>query len=167
MQRLSTTEINSAFPLAHCRELSMFGALSQDSVQFLLEQGQVLRYEQGERLFSCAEQSDRFYIVLAGTLGYYRYEAEQRIHIRDFKMGEQLGFVGMIGLHERRGDAQAQEISYVLEISCELFHKVCEAFAGDFVIFLINMTRDMSREITDLDALCTRLSANQRQRNLV
>ncbi|EAR59971.1 Crp/Fnr family transcriptional regulator [Neptuniibacter caesariensis] len=162
MYILTESEVTTRFSETHCRELSMFGALSRDSMLFLLHKGRVLQFDQGENLFTRGEQSDRFYIVMDGKLGYYRYEDQQKIHIRDFHKGEQLGYVGMIGLHERKGDAVAEQTSYVLEVSCELFHQVCDSFASDFVIFLINMTREMSREITDLDAICTHLCAVQK-----
>ncbi|WP_286239026.1 Crp/Fnr family transcriptional regulator [Neptuniibacter halophilus] len=164
MQQLSGSEIKTRFPEIRCRELSMFGALSNDSLQFLLAEGRVLEYAAGETLFHDGDASERFYIILDGSLGYFRKEQGEAIHIRSFRTGEQLGYVGMIGLHERRGDAVAEVDSCVLEISCELFHRVCDTFASDFVIFLINMTREMSREITDLDAICSGLSAQLRKR---
>ena len=59
----------------------------------------------------------------------------------------------MIGLHPRRGDAVVEKEGYLLEISTELFHKLCEQYPEMFMIFLINITREMSREISHLDQL--------------
>ena len=43
---------------------------------------------------------------------------------------------------------------YVFEITAALFHDFCDKFPEDFKIFLINITREMSREISHLDKIC-------------
>ena len=136
----------------------MFGALTQGCLEFLLQEGNIYQCEQGYTLFSPGEDSGHFYVVLSGRVCFSRAKGDQKVYIRSFKPGEQIGFVGMIGLHERRGSAFAEEPSYLLEISSALFHQVCEKFPSDFVIFLINITREMSREINHLDALCADLN---------
>jgi len=159
MKQIIGSKARSLFPISHCSDLAMFGALSRDSVSFLFEHGRILSYERGEVVLKKGDFSDRFYIILQGCLGYYRYDDADAIHIRDFNAGEQMGFVGMIGLHARQGDAVVEKDCYLLEITSALFNEVCDNFASDFVIFMINMAREMSREISDLDAICARLSS--------
>lgn len=159
MKQIIGSKARSLFPISHCSDLAMFGALSRDSIRFLFEHGRILSCQKGEVVLKKGELSDRFYIILQGRLGYYRYDDAELIHIRDFKSGEQMGFVGMIGLHARQGDAVVEQDCYLLEITSALFHEVCDNFASDFVIFMINMAREMSREISDLDAICARLSS--------
>lgn len=158
MLQLSDSQVFNRYPHETCRELSMFGALSRDSVDFLFSQGKVLDCNSGTVLFECGERSDQFYILLSGRVAYYRCDGDAQVYIRSFKRGEQIGFSGMIGLQNRVGMGVVEQHTTVLEISCELFHQVCDRFPADFVIFLINMTREMSREITDLDAICSRLN---------
>ncbi|WP_372739219.1 Crp/Fnr family transcriptional regulator [Neptunomonas sp.] len=136
----------------------MFGALAPAFLEFILSEGKINKYTPGETVFSPGEDSTRFYVVLSGLVSFSRPKGNKKIYIRCFKPGEQIGFVGMIGLHERRGFAIAEEQTYLLEITSELFHQVCEKFPADFVVFLINITRELSREINDLDALCTELN---------
>jgi signal-transduction protein with cAMP-binding, CBS, and nucleotidyltransferase domain len=158
MQLLTYSAVDNIFPTDFCRELSMFGALTQDCLEFLLQEGNIYQCEQGYTLFSPGEDSNSFYVVLNGRVGFSRAKGDKKIYIRSFESGEQIGFVGMIGLHERRGFAVAEEPAYLLEISSTLFHQVCEKFPSDFVVFLINITREMSREINHLDALCADLN---------
>ena len=159
MQLLTYSAVTDIFPTSYCQQLSMFGALTQACLEFLLNQGVIKEYSQGEILFSVGEDSTQFYVVLSGKVSFSRPKGERKIYIRSFKQGEQIGFVGMIGLHERRGFAIAEEQTYVLEISSELFHQICETFPADFMVFLINITREMSREINDLDELCADLNS--------
>ncbi len=158
MQALSQSEINRRFPPEYCRKLSMFGALGENCVSYLLSEGEVITMEDGELIMAKGDRSDHFYILLEGRVGYFRYSDNQPVHIRSYGRGEQVGFVGMIGLIERLGDIIAEEGSAGLRISCDLFNQVCEGFSADFIIFMINMTREMSREITELDAKCAELN---------
>jgi signal-transduction protein with cAMP-binding, CBS, and nucleotidyltransferase domain len=155
MKAVSLAELEREYPQDFCRKLSMFGALSEESLQFLLQQGTLLSVQPGDRLFSIDDLSEQFYIIIKGAVRFYQHRPEDdvSIPIRLYDEGEQIGFVGMIGLHTRRGDAVVEKEGYLLEISTELFHKLCEQYPEMFMIFLINITREMSREISHLDQL--------------
>ncbi|WP_432474638.1 cyclic nucleotide-binding domain-containing protein [Amphritea sp. HPY] len=157
MDILTARQVSERFPLSRCRSLSLFGALSNDCISFLLDNGELGYSLPGEKLFQQGQSSGDFYIVLEGRLSYYRFNGVERVYLRSYSEGEQLGFASMIGLHERRGDAVTEIQGYVLCITADLFHQVCQNFSEDFVIFMINMTREMSREIIDLDSLCADL----------
>ncbi|SIS46454.1 Crp/Fnr family transcriptional regulator [Neptunomonas antarctica] len=154
LRNYSSSGLQDVFSYDVCRELSMFGALTQECLEFLLSEGHIYECEQGDVLFSPGEGSGNFYIVLSGRVGFSRQKSDKSIYIRSFNPGEQIGFVGMIGLHERRGYAVIEKPGYLLEVSSELFHQICEKYPADFVIFLINITREMGREINHLDSLC-------------
>ena len=157
MLQLEYKQTAGRFSPQYCSDLSMFGALKPETTEFLLQQGRIIQLEPGEHLFRTGEPACQFYIILSGAIGYYHNDGEQLNHIRNFNLGEQIGFVSMIGLHPRRGDCIAEESSCLLEISAELFQKISEERTEEFAIFLINMTREMSREISDLDNICSQL----------
>lgn len=170
MQELDQDSFEYEFPLSLCRELSLFGALSDEALSFLIEQGVKLSYTKGEFLFKLGNPSDCFFIIIDGQLDYYRYVDETQIFIRSYYPGEQVGYISMIGLHDRQGDIIVKKSTTVLVVSSDLFHQVCSKYSQDFVVFLINMTREMSREITDLDSLCaarTMPSINRQRRPLL
>lgn len=157
MKKLTVEQVLERFPISRCRALSLFGALSEGCISFLLEKGDLSYSDVGEKLFIQGQASGDFFILLDGQLGYYRFNGVERVYLRSYHQGEQLGFSSMIGLHERRGDAITEYPGYVLRITVDLFHQVCLNYPDDFVLFLINMTRDMSREIIDLDSICADL----------
>lgn len=156
MHLISEAELKQQLPEGFGRNLSMFGALSDDCLNFLLQEGKLWQTEAGDKLFSLGDRSDMFYILLRGSVRFFqpRKKDGEMVSVRLYNTGSQLGYVGMIGLHERRGDAVVEEGGFLLEISSDLFHRLCEQFPQMFQIFLINLTRDMSREISHLDQLC-------------
>ncbi len=155
MQELQYSEHSEQFSTGFCHGLSMFGALSDDSLNFMLQRGRLLQVDAGDTLFRIGDNSDMFYIVLSGSVRFFQAKDEtgNKEPLRKYQVGEQLGFVGMIGLHQRRGDARVEESGFLMEISSELFHQLCEKFPEMFQIFLINIAREMSREITQLDQM--------------
>ncbi|MBR9865745.1 MAG: cyclic nucleotide-binding domain-containing protein [Oceanospirillales bacterium] len=156
MNPISFDELDVQFPEGFCQHLSMFGALSQDSLAFLLQKGTLYRAEAGDQLFRLGDSSDHFFVIIDGSVRFYQHRDNdgERVPLRLYKAGEQIGFVGMIGLHQRRGDAMIETGGYLLEISSALFHQLCEQYPEMFMIFLINITREMSREISHLDEMC-------------
>lgn len=160
MHLITETELKAQLPEGFGQNLSMFGALSEDCLGFLLREGKLWQAEAGDKLFSLGDRSDMFYILLQSSVRFYqpRERDGKMVSVRLYNSGSQLGYVGMIGLHERRGDAVVEEGGFLLEITSELFHRLCEQFPQMFQIFLINLTRDMSREISHLDQLCAEKS---------
>lgn len=149
--------LGELLPVTYCQSLSLFGALTEDCILWLLKHGEVQQCDEGEQLFTQGECSSFFYIVLTGELGYYRHNGIERVFLRNYKSGEQLGFSSMIGLHERRGDAVAHQEGYMLKITCDLFHEMHNVYPEQFGVFQINIARELSREVIDLDAQCADL----------
>jgi len=155
MNVVSFDELQQQFPEGFCQHLSMCGALSEESLNFLLQQGDLLSFQAGYQLFRTGADSAKFYVIINGSVRFHQLRENdgERVPLRLYVAGEQIGFVGMIGLHERRGDAIIETAGYLLEISSALFHQLCEQYPEMFMIFLINITREMSREITHLDQM--------------
>ena len=158
MQTVTFSKLKTLFPDNFYQGLSMFGALSEECRDFLLQQGTLWHALPGDTLFRVGDNSGLFYIVLSGTVRFFQSKEEggEMVALRSYEVGQQIGFVGMIGLHQRRGEAVMEEEGYLLQVSSELFHRLCEQYPQMFQIFLINITREMSREISHLDQMYVR-----------
>lgn len=157
MQTQSYQDLKSQFPLSYCRDLAMFGALPDDSLTYLLEQGNLNHYLPGDKIYSLGECSNSFFIILSGGSRFHKPKEAcgAMVKLRYYSPGEQIGFVGMIGLQKRHGTQYMEDEGYMLEVPADLFHQFCEKFPEEFKILMINITREMSREIADLDTMCT------------
>ncbi|WP_370277186.1 Crp/Fnr family transcriptional regulator [Pontibacterium sp.] len=135
----------------------MFGALPDASLTYLMEEGNLYHSMPGDVLYALNDKSESFFIVLSGGTRFHKAKEAcgQMVKLRYYGPGEQVGFVGMIGLQKRHGTQIMEDEGYLLEIPAELFHRFCEKFPEEFKILMINVTREMSREIADLDAMCT------------
>jgi CRP-like cAMP-binding protein len=132
---------------SHLKEGSIFGALSDSSITFLLESGALHQASKGEEIFAHGSKGNSFHTVLYGTLDFYKQHGEKKTRTRTIQFGEAIGFVSMIALHERVGNLYALEDCLLLEISSQLFSDLHDKYPFDFGILLMNLSRDMARTI--------------------
>jgi len=150
MKTVSVTDSEYDISISRLKEGSIFGALSEPAIQYLLDNG-ILKYAvKGDEIFSYGGKGGYFHIVLHGTLDFYKHHENKSILTRTICFGEVIGFVSMIALHDRVGNLYAHEDSLLLEISSHLFSDFHDDFPFDFGILLMNLSRDMARTIRTL-----------------
>lgn len=143
-------QVNSEVNADVLKNGSLFGALSEQAINFLLDQGEICPVKAGERIFECGDKGDNFYIVCKGSIDFHKQHEGECVHTRSAGFGEELGFVAMIALHDHAGFAVASEDSIVLKISSVLFRKLHKQYPFDFGILSLNLARDMARTIRKL-----------------
>ena len=132
-------------------ELSTFGALSNDVIVELLQNGVIRHYQKGEYVVRMDQVANDFQVILRGRVAYYRRFDGRDVLTRCFSQGEQMGFDQMIGLLQQNGTDVAQEDCLILDISGEQFFKLHVDFPADFGLLMINLAREMAREIEILE----------------
>lgn len=153
MKTVTGASLIDRFGIDHFRGASVFGAMSPDAIEFLLDNGRVLALDEGEVLYEPGDKADKFYVVLQGALSFYHYHLGEFAYLRDHPFGEEMGFVAMIALHDRVGKAVAAQDCHVLEISSTLFHELRKKMPAEFGLFLLNLSREMARTIRDVSNL--------------
>jgi len=148
---VSPSSFIERYGLDYLRGASTLGALSEEALSYLIERGELFEMMPGETLFNIDDPVDCFYVILDGGIAFYKPSKEGRTHIRDYNFGMELGFVAMIGLHNRVGDAEAAKPTLILKVTCDLFNDLHQDLPNDFGILLLNLSREMSRRLRDAD----------------
>ena len=151
MQIVDANEIIDKLGILYMQELSTFGALSPEVITDLLEHGKIERFDKGEFIEHFNEEAADFQVVLQGKVAYYKRFEDHDVLTRYFKTGEQIGFDEMIGLIERDGTDVAAEDSVILNISNSQFYKLHVDHPAEFGVFMINLARELAREIELLE----------------
>lgn len=126
---------------------SIFGALSSSAIEFLINEGSLKHYTQGEFVYQDGDKGDSFFIIIDGEFDYYLDTDHSSSLIRRLVFGEALGYVTMVALSPRQGYTIAQTEGYLLEITPQLFADFHDQFSFDFGILILNLSRDMARNI--------------------
>lgn len=151
MQILDAAETIDRYGMAYLKELSTFGALSNEVIEDLFSNGVIRKYEKGEYVTRLNQLADDFQVLLSGRFAFYKRFEGRDVLTRHFRQGEQMGFDQMIGLLPQNGTDVALEDSVVLDISSEQFFKLHVDFPADFGLLMINLSRELAREVEILE----------------
>ena len=151
MQILDAGETIEMLGMDYLNELSTFGALSDEVIVNLLENGVIKRYARGEYVTRLNQVASEFQVLLRGRIAFYKSFEGHDVLTRHFRQGEQIGFDLMIGLLSHNGTDVAVEDSLLLDVSSEQFHRLHDEFPADFGLLMINLSRELAREIEILE----------------
>lgn len=151
MEILDASEVIESLGLPYLRELATFGALSDEVILDLLNRGTIRRFKRGEYIARHDKIATDFHIVLRGKTAFYKHYEECDVLTRHFREGEQIGFDLMIGLIPHDGTDVAVEDCQVLEINSTQFYQMHVNFPAQFGLLMINLARELSREIAMLE----------------
>jgi hypothetical protein len=127
MKILEAFEVIETLGVPYLQELSTFGALSEDMILDLLQHGRIAHLEKGEYIAHFGEEAADFQVVLKGTLAYYKRFEGHDVLTRHFRQGE------------------------LLNISSSQFYKLHVDHPAEFGIFMLNLARELAREIELLE----------------
>ena len=151
METLDASDVIDRLGLEYFRGQASLDSLTDEVIVDLLYEGTITRLARGEYIARFDESADDFQIVLEGKLAYYKHCDGHSVLTRYFAQGEQVGFDEMIGLINRDGTDVATEDSLLLSVSSELFFDLHLKYPAMFGIFMINLARELSREIEMLE----------------
>ncbi len=153
MQTINAHQLLSHHDLSSFSSASVFGALQESSILWLLQNGRVHSLEKGESLFEQGQAGNSFHVILEGQVSYFKYHDGHYSYIKDYRPGEEIGFVSMIALHERIGRAEAHEDTVTLEIDSAVFHGFHQQLPREFGILMMNLARELARTVRSIGNL--------------
>jgi len=151
MRSLRTESVVAQMSLDELRELATFGALSDAAISDLLAKGTIWQRDKGDVFELKGKVLSGFFVVLSGDIAWYQHCEDRDVMTRHFRKGEQMGFDAMIGMRPCSGTEVPVEPSLVLEISSDQFFQFHLDFPADFGLLMINLSRELSREIAMLE----------------
>ena len=90
-------------------------------------------------------------MVLQGDFAFYKHGTDCDVLTRHFSQGEQMDFDLMIGLIPHNGIDVATEKSLVLKVGSNQFYDMHVNYPADFGLLMINLARELAREIALLE----------------
>jgi len=147
MKQINYADIDQRINAQSMKNGSICAAISEQAIDYLLSRGELYQLRTGEVIFEYGEPGDSFFIICEGNVDFYKVHNDMCRHLREIGFGEEVGFLAMIALRDRTGDAVAREDTIVLRISSQLFSKLHQQYPFDFGIMTLNLARDMARAL--------------------
>lgn len=165
MKSITLERLFEEFSVDYFRELSTFGALSDDMVMQLLREGKIFQLDEGQELYHVDDAVDEFYVVLSGRIALYHHHQNKPALTHYYYPGAQIGYVGLIALHERLGTAIADKPCHILSISTKQYYDLHRSSPEVFGLLTLNLAREMARTIGEMGDLIAVLRAHPPKNN--
>lgn len=151
MEVVDAAKVLKQLGLPYFRELATFGALSDEVIIALINGGIIRHLNKGEYLARYDVTATDFQVLLKGKVAFYKHCEGYDVLTRHFNEGDQMGFDLMLGLIPHNGTDVAIEDCLLLDISSSQFYNLHVDFPVDFGLLMINLARELSREIALLE----------------
>lgn len=151
MERIRADDLIDQLGKNYFRELSTFGALSDEAIRALLAAGEISSYPKGFSRDVSGVAPGQFYVVLQGDIAYYQHSEGHDVLTRHFRSGEQMAFDVMIDMRPVSGVEVAVEDSLVLCLTSDQFFQFHIDYPSEFGLLMINLSRELAREIAMLE----------------
>lgn len=137
----------SSNPLQPLKELPLFGALSDDTLHFLLEEAKVMVRGDGETFFEQGENGESMFVILTGAVEVLRENDGQSLRLATLTDGACFGEMALIECAPRNASVVAIEETAAVEIDFARFHQLYDVAPEQFVIVHMNMAREVCRRL--------------------
>jgi len=135
------------------QNMPVFGGISEETLRFILQKTPIISVSKGEFFFHEDEEGDAAYVLEEGRIKFLKNYQGQNYLMRVLSEGDCFGEMAMIGLYPRSGSAQAIEDCRAIKITSGILHEIHEKNPEQFTLILMNMARDLSRRLRNVDNL--------------
>jgi len=152
----------SAPPTAESlREIGLFGALSDDTLDFLVKALPVAVYGAGEHVFREGEQAREMFVVLAGEVEVLkRAKRGSDTRVAMLGPGDWFGEMSILDVQPRSATVIAVSPARLLRITSESLDALYRRDLKSYSLIVLNIARELSRRLRVADGIIADFVAN-------
>lgn len=147
--------------VAQLREVGLFGALSDEFLEHLVQTLSTVRIMPGETVFREGDPAREMYVVLDGeieVLKKSRRGRETRVAI--LGPNDAFGEMSIIDMQPRSATVRALGPAHLLKITTEEMDALYRHDLKSYTLIVLNLARDLSRRLRVTDGLLADFTAN-------
>lgn len=133
------------------QRMPIFGALRDDTLEFLLAHTQPVRLRAGEAFFREGDAATGVYVLERGTASVYKGWEGQPVLLNRLHPGDCFGEMALMDFMPRSATVQADEDCEALLLDSEDLYLLCKHDLEQFALIEMNMGREVSRRLRQVD----------------
>jgi CRP/FNR family cyclic AMP-dependent transcriptional regulator len=133
------------------QSMPVFGGLSADTLQILLDLATVVPVEQGAFFFRERDRGHSMFVLEQGQVAVLKTWEGQDVLLGHLNAGDCFGEMALIDFCPRSASVRAEEPCQALEIPGSSLRKVYQQDIDQFVMIHMNMGREVSRRLREAD----------------
>lgn len=133
--------------------MPIFGAISGDTLKFLLERAKEVNVAKDEYFFRENDQGSSMFVLEDGRVAVTKSWVGQSQDLAYLDKGDCFGEMALIEMGARSASVQAVEDCTALELSIDMLHELYQHDLEQFTIVQMNIGREVSRRLRKADDL--------------
>jgi len=143
----------SANSLELLQTMPIFGAISDDTLHFLLERAKDVSVVKDDYFFREHDQGSSMFVLKNGRVAVLKSWVQQTQNLAFLNSGDCFGEMALIEMGARSASVQATEDCEAIEVSIDILHELYQHDLEQFTIIQMNMSREVSRRLRKADDL--------------
>jgi CRP/FNR family cyclic AMP-dependent transcriptional regulator len=149
------------------RGLALFGALSQEAVEYLAARLSIAQVPAGEWVFREGDAGSALYVILEGEMEVLKEnEHGGRTLIAMLGPGDWIGEMSIVDIQPRSASVRATARSRLLAVSAADLDALYRADLKAYCMLVLNLARELSRRLRVADTLLAQIATSVIHREL-
>lgn len=132
-------------------KIAIFGALSNATLEFLLEHSAEIGYAPGEYVFREGEPADAIYILASGRAVTLKAWDGELYLLGQLETGDCFGEMALMDMNPRSASVLITENALALKMESHLLLELYQRDLEQFTLFQMNLGREVSRRLRQSD----------------
>lgn len=133
------------------QQMPIFGGISEASLKFILGISPIVSLPKGGFFFRENDRADSMYVLEQGRAAVLKFCQNEQYVLRHLVAGDCFGEMALMDLFPRSASVVAEEDCTALQIPVANLHRLYEKDLEQFTIIQMNMGREVSRRLRELD----------------
>jgi CRP-like cAMP-binding protein len=138
------------------QRMPIFGAISDDALEFLLAQARNVEFRKDEFLFRENDPANSMFVLEAGRVAVFKSWHKREMLLRHLGVGDCVGEMALMDLYPRSASVRAVEPTSAIELSSADLHRLYEHDVEQFALIQMNIGREVCRRLRVMDDLMFR-----------
>lgn len=143
----------SSTSLELLQTMPIFGAISDESLKFLLERAKEMQVAKDDYFFRENDQGSSMFVLEEGRVAVLKSWVGQTQGLAFLNRGDCFGEMALIEMGARSASVQATEDCTAIEVSIDILHELYQHDLEQFTIIQMNMSREVCRRLRKADDL--------------
>jgi CRP/FNR family cyclic AMP-dependent transcriptional regulator len=133
------------------QRMPIFGGIREDILKLILISSPLVSVPKGEFFFQENDEADSMFVLEQGRVAVLKFWQGQQHLLRHLEKGDCFGEMALMDLFPRSASVVALEDCTAIQLSTVSLHGVYEQDLEQFAMIQMNMGREVSRRLREMD----------------
>jgi CRP/FNR family transcriptional regulator, cyclic AMP receptor protein len=133
------------------QRMPIFGGIREDILKLILISSPLVSVPKGEFFFQESDEADSMFVLEQGRVAVLKFWQGQQHLLRNLEKGDCFGEMALMDLFPRSASVVALEDCTAIQLSTVSLHRVYEQDLEQFAMIQMNMGREVSRRLREMD----------------